>query len=92
MVHCNSTVFIIDFNVVQDKTYSFMLDNSLCELRIKPQGDKYDYVLDLNDPVDLPAQSSAGDQRYPYYALGAAFIFFLAIYLLTFWLSPQIPQ
>lgn len=92
VVHCNSTVVIIDFNVVQAKTYSFMLDNNLCELSIAPKGDAYDYVLDLNDPVDMPAPEPKGGERYHYYALGAALIFFLTIYLLTFWLSPQIPQ
>jgi len=92
VVHCNATVMIIDFNVVQAKSYSFMLDDNLCELSILPKGDTYDYVLDLNQPVDIPEPSPAKNQRYQYYALGAAVVFFLTIYLLTFWLSPQIPQ
>lgn len=91
VVHCNSRVLLIDFHVLQAKTYSFLIDNQLCELRIAAKDGHYDYVLDLNDPPDPLAGTEQVDRRQNYYALGTLLAFFIVIYLLTIWLRPFIP-
>lgn len=91
VVHCNSRVILIDFNVCQTKTYSFLLDEDLCELRIDREGNDFAYDLDLDIPDADSSQQEAPTNWNNYYALGSLIAFFLTIYLLTIWLRPYIP-
>ena len=90
VVHCNSRVVLIDFNVNQPKTYSFLLDRDLCELKINREDNQYTYNLDLPDA--LPEISTREISWDNYYAFGTLVAFFLTIYLLVVWLRPYIPS
>lgn len=58
VVHCNNNVIVLDFNVLQAKTYSFFIDQELYELAIQPQADSYQYELNVNYKVDTPKNRS----------------------------------
>ena len=75
----------------QTKTYSFLLDEDLCELRIDREGNDFAYDLDLDLPDADSGQQEAPTNWNNYYALGSLIAFFLTIYLLTIWLRPYIP-
>lgn len=89
VVHCNSRVILIDFNVSQPKTYCFLLDEDLCELRIDREGNEYAYDLEL--PEMQEKKKSQPINWNNFYAFGSLVAFFLTIYLLTLWLRPYIP-
>lgn len=54
LVHCNSRIMLIDFNVLQSSTYSFFLEEELCELQIERKENQFFYTFHLNKKVDTP--------------------------------------
>jgi hypothetical protein len=54
MVYCNRKVMLIDFSVLESKTYTFFLDEELCELSLERHGDHFRYGLNLNKEADTP--------------------------------------
>lgn len=58
VVHCNNKILLLDFNVLEYKTYSFFIDQELYELTIQPQEDSYSYDLNINYQADTPQNNS----------------------------------
>lgn len=54
MVYCNLRVVIIDFNVLETKTYPLFLDDELCELTIERKNGAFRYGFDINRKADTP--------------------------------------
>ena len=54
LIHCNSRVVQVDFNVRESRTYSFFLDEELCEIELARRGDRYSYEFHINKQVDTP--------------------------------------
>ncbi len=54
LVYCNSKIIMIDFQVLQDSTYSFFIDDQLCELSIERREDKFYYGFNINTTADTP--------------------------------------
>ncbi len=49
IVYCNWKVILIDFNVLNSKTYSFYFGDELCHLKIDKRGDGYQYGFQQSD-------------------------------------------
>ncbi|MCB9263939.1 MAG: hypothetical protein H6558_02825 [Lewinellaceae bacterium] len=54
LVYCNLRVVIIDFNVLESKTYPLFLDDELCELTIEKKDNQFRYGFDINRKADTP--------------------------------------
>lgn len=54
MVHCNLRVVLIDFHVLESKTYPLFLDDELCELKIEKKNGQFYYAFEINRQVDTP--------------------------------------
>lgn len=54
VVYCNLRVVIIDFNVLDTKTYPLFLDDELCELTIEKKSGEFRYGFDINRKADTP--------------------------------------
>ena len=54
VVYCNLRVVMIDFNVLDTKTYPLFLDDELCELTIEKKGNQFRYGFDINRKADTP--------------------------------------
>ena len=54
VVHCNSKVMLIDFNVNDSKTYSFFIEEELCELSVNRSEEGFSYSCQINLEVDTP--------------------------------------
>lgn len=54
VVHCNLKVVIIDFNVLESRTYPLFLDDELCELTIEKTNGEFRYGFDINRKADTP--------------------------------------
>lgn len=54
LVYCNSRIMLIDFKILQNKTYSFFIEEELCELSIERKGDQFFYGFEPNIKADTP--------------------------------------
>lgn len=54
LIHCNAKIMIIDFSVLQTKTYSFFIENELCEIVMERKGNRFFYDFEINREVDTP--------------------------------------
>lgn len=55
MVYLNSKVIIIDFQVLETKTYSFFIEEELCEIEVeRKEDDRFAYGFKINQDVDTP--------------------------------------
>ena len=55
MVLCNGRVIVIDFNVLDTKKYSFLINDELCDLHLERQNGRFAYGLEINKQADTPA-------------------------------------
>ena len=49
VIHLNSRILIIDFNVLNTKKYSFLINEEICELEIKEEESGFKYDLGVNE-------------------------------------------
>lgn len=91
VVHCNSKVMIIDFNVFDTKDYSFYLDEHLCKLKVASSNGAFNYSLDVNPNFDSPKyiKKKTEERKYMYQKIGsivaaASILFFVALVLQSF--------
>lgn len=54
LIHCNAKIMLIDFSVLQSKTYSFFIENELCEIVMERKGNRFFYDFEINREVDTP--------------------------------------
>ena len=54
LVHCNSNIIIIDFSILDDKSYSFFIEEELCELKIQKEDGQFLYSFETNGQVNTP--------------------------------------
>lgn len=54
VVHCNQRVVLIDFHVLESKTYPLFLDDELCELKIEKKNGQFTYAFEINRKADTP--------------------------------------
>ncbi len=55
LIHCNMKVVQIDFSVLETKTYSFFIEDELCEvLAEKMKNGRFGYEFRVNKTIDTP--------------------------------------
>jgi len=54
LVYCDSKILLIDFNVLEDKTYTFFIDEQLCEISIELKDGQFYYGFEINKEADTP--------------------------------------
>ncbi|MCB0600337.1 MAG: hypothetical protein KDC28_03890 [Saprospiraceae bacterium] len=54
MVYCNQKIVVIDFNVLRTKTYSFFIDDEMCNLTVERKNNRWYYGLVIDHEVDTP--------------------------------------
>lgn len=55
VIHCNLRVIQIDFSVKESKTYSFFIEDELCEVQlVKEPNGVFSYGFEVNKKVDTP--------------------------------------
>jgi len=50
IIYCNNNILTIDFDVKEDKSYSFYLEKDLCELSLSLQGEAFTYDFQIANP------------------------------------------
>lgn len=84
LVHCNRRIVLIDFNVRETKTYSFFLDDELCELTIERAGDQFLYGLQINREADTPLNRVRRRLEKKHLFQTLAFFSFFAVVVIAF--------
>lgn len=91
VVHCNSKVMLIDFNVNESKTYCFYIDEHQCNLKVLPNGEDFSYELDVNENKNTVKyqQKRSEDRKYMYQKIGSlvaavSILVFVALLLQSF--------
>ena len=54
LVYCDAKILLIDFNILGDKTYSFFIDEQLCEIVIELIKGQFYYSFEINKKADTP--------------------------------------
>jgi hypothetical protein len=54
LVYCDSNIVLIDFKIFEDKTYTFFIDEQLCEISIELKNGQYYYGFEINKEADTP--------------------------------------
>ena len=94
VVHLNNQVLVVDFKVLDDKAYTFFIDEELCQVKvIKDAEGQFSYEFTINYEADTPQnrlrKDRLTDDRESYWkALGLAILvlafFFILAYFLDF--------
>ncbi|NNE30470.1 MAG: hypothetical protein HKN16_12600, partial [Saprospiraceae bacterium] len=58
LVYYNSKIIIIDFQILENKTYSFFIEDELCELSIERKKNQFYYGFTPNIKADTPLNRS----------------------------------
>ena len=54
LVYCDAKIILIDFEILEDKTYSFFIDEQLCEISIEKIKGQFYYSFEINKTADTP--------------------------------------
>lgn len=81
MIHCNAKVIIIDFNVLESKTYSFFINQELCEIELERKGDTFYYHFHVNHTADTPLNRVRKARERKFWRQALLFIAALALCL-----------
>jgi len=54
LIYCNSRIMVIDFHVLEDSSYSFFIDEELCEISIEKKEGQFYYGFEFNRTADTP--------------------------------------
>lgn len=73
LIHCNLKVIQVDFAVKESKTYSFFIEDELCELAVYKENGDFSYSFTTNKKVDTPLnrQRKALNRKNLKYVLGS---------------------
>jgi len=73
VIHLNSRILIIDFNVFKSKKYSFLINEEICELQIKEGDSGFKYNLGVNEEqaAKRKALKRKENRKFLYQQIGA---------------------
>lgn len=53
-IFCNKKPMIIDFDIFDSKSFSFFIEEELCQIEVIKEGDKFTYKFDVDQKADTP--------------------------------------
>ena len=54
LIHCNNRIVQVDFSVKESRTYSFFVEDELCEISIVKEKQGFSYDFQVNKKIDTP--------------------------------------
>ena len=82
VIHLNSRILIIDFNVLKSKKYSFLINEEICELQIMEgdSGFKYDLGVNEEQAAERKALKRKENRQFLYQQIGAVAVTALLLF------------
>jgi hypothetical protein len=92
MVHCNGQVILIDFNVMAPKSYTFFIEDELCEIKLAEKSGQPTYDFEINNEVDTRPKRIRnarlqGERQDVQKAKWIGVVFFVVVFFLAILLS-----
>jgi len=88
LIYINRKPIVIDFNIKENKQYSFYVGHELCEMKIEKENDRYSYSfvtnLEINTPLNLARKEQS--RKYFIFIIVIGVILLLSILSLTYWI------
>jgi hypothetical protein len=79
MVHCNQQVVLVDFNVLDSKSYPLFLDDELFALRVELKKGQFSYAFEIDRKADTPRNRQRRQTERKHWRQAIAFFAGLAI-------------
>jgi len=94
LIYCNTKIILIDFKVLQSKTYSVFIEDELCEISIERKENKFYYGFDINKKADTPLNRSRKetDKKHLFQSLLFVGAFFSCIALVVYFFFNGVPK
>ena len=54
LIHCNSRIVQVDFSVKESRSYSFFVEDELCEISVVKEKQGFTYDFQVNKKIDTP--------------------------------------
>lgn len=72
LVYCNNKIILVDFKILETSSYSFFIEDELCELEIELRDDKFYYGFNINKTADTPLNRirKKKEKKHLYQSLG----------------------
>ena len=69
VIYINQMVMTIDFSVLESRTYTFFVEDELCEIALEKEKDMFTYSFNINKEADTPRNRAraALDTKYQGY-------------------------
>lgn len=83
LVHCNSKIILIDFEVLENSMYSLFIDDQLCEISIERKGDQFYYGFEINSKADTPRNRQRKKLKKKHMLQSMAFLGSLVLVILA---------
>ncbi|MEI6411543.1 MAG: hypothetical protein WCR52_19295 [Bacteroidota bacterium] len=85
-IHCNLKIVQIDFSVKESRTYSFFVEDELCEVRLIKEKTGFSYEFAVNKTVDTPLNQARRanerkNRKYMAVTIGALIVLLAGILL-----------
>ncbi len=74
LIICNSDILLIDFKVFSTKTYSFFIEEELCEIEIERRDNRFHYGFNTDKKVDTPLNRRRRKQEKKHLFQSLAFL------------------
>lgn len=92
MVHCNGQVILIDFNVMAPRSYTFFIEDELCEIKLDEKAGKPTYDFEINPEADtrpnrIRNARRSNERKEVQRAKWIGLVFFLVVFSLSLLLS-----
>lgn len=83
MVYINNRISVIDFSIKTDKTYTFFIEEELCELSLRREPENWAYDFKINTVIQTPANIVRRKREIRYLIYAVAFLLLFGILVTT---------
>ncbi len=86
LIYCDARIVQVDFSVKETRTYSFFIEDELCEVSVYKEAEGFSYDFRINKKVDTPRnrQRRADERRNWWYVAGVLSVLVAAVVAVVF--------
>ena len=91
LIHCNSQISLVDFEVLSDKKYSLYINQQLCHIEISKVDKKFSYGFEIDRDADtaLNRRRKAQAKKHNYQSVAFMFSLFALVACAIYFLLPE---
>ncbi len=79
MIYCNTRIMFIDFNVTDEKKYSFFINDELCDIQVEKSDGKFAYGFEIDQKTHTPRNVNRKKQERKDLINSLIFILFILL-------------